>query len=234
MIVGNVFGRIEYVHRCAQGMECDAILSTGNLGIFYPTDLKHSRDTLYRGYISDFREYILGKLELKIPLYCIRGRWDSPSFCKKIEGKRNIIRNFLLMKNGVCETIYKGDESVVIGGLGGYYTRKSFNASVQTYRYFHLNDHSRLLESNPTPDILLLHDVMGNKYFKKIEFTPNTVDLLERCKSKYTFLGQYNIGYNKEVCGTYFSCCPHIDQGFYFLNTTTNSLMFVNNCKEKI
>lgn len=226
IVVGNVYGHLDILNYYIEAFNCDAVLSTGNLGLFYPNETKHRTSPIYNGRVSDFRNYILGKKEFIKPVYAIRGRWDSYFLAENAEKKEWFIKNFKLMQNGEKITINVGNESVSISGLGGIYVPGKFNSGSKSYKYYNRSEYDQIISQNQ--DIVLLHDVMGHGDNKRIIFGDEVYELGIKVSPKFVFLGQYDYQvYCPEVAHTNFAICPGIGKGFYIVDTKDWSLFFI-------
>lgn len=223
IVVGNAYGHIDVIQYYAKQYKCDLILSTGNLGLFYPNELKHKTSPIYNGRLSDFRNYILGKSSFDIPVYTVKGRNDSYKLCENVQGKQNFLKNFYLLVNGENISV----NGLNISGLGGIYSKGRFLQDSGTQKYMYHTEYEKLISQKS--DIVLLHDLVGgggNK--KRILFSDLLLNICINNRPEFLFVGQFDYQtFCPDVNGTNFIVCPGIGKGFHILDTDAGDLYFV-------
>jgi hypothetical protein len=222
LVVGTVYGHIKLVDFYAKQFNCDAVLSTGNLGLFYPNETKHRVFPVYGGRLSDFKDFLLGREELSVPIITVRGKWDSYRFSENSEGKSDLLKNFLLLPNGDKAQF----NQFVVSGIGGLYTAGRFQQKTGSYKYCFHTDYNKLIST--VSDIIVMHTLIGGGVTaKRVLFNNYIYNLIDQTKVKYIFLGNSDYhAFCADVGGANFVVCPGIAKGFHILDTEDWSLYY--------
>jgi len=224
LVLGSVKGDFDLINRYIEKSGADAVLSTGNLGLFYRNERFSNLPKLFRE--SNFFEYLEGKKEFAKPVYTVRGAHDNLGLCSQLIKNFIHVKNFHLIEDGKTVSIKNNTQDnlpipdIIVGGIGGSYSPKYYPQDKlvgNAKRHF---SHKHVEEINRTKThILLLHDLIGNCSKKSIMFSDETLRLLQSSSPLYCFGGKYHWWAHAKVSNSNFVLLPYADDGYLILDT---------------
>lgn len=195
LFLSSLNGNIDLINEYADKSGCDAVLTTGDFGIFYQFDeTKHLPSFLHKSR-GNFHEYMGRRKQFNIPVFTVYGSHENHSLVKRIVQKDISIPNFNIVSNGEVVDL----QGIKIGGIGGTFSPVAYNQeklSGYKKRHFLKKEIEKLKKQ--TCDILLMHDLLGECSAKKVVFTDETYNLFYDTCPYYCFVGKYNwLGHQK-------------------------------------
>lgn len=195
ILLSHLNGNIDLVNKYADKSKCDAILCTGDFGMFYQFDETKHLPKRISSNIGNFYEYLSGQKKFSIPVITVYGSHENHSLVNRLIKKELTIPNFNIVNNGTIFEI----QGIRIGGIGGTFSPIAYNQDQLTgYKKRHfLRSQVNKLKKNKC-EILLMHDLIGECKAKQIMFSRETIDLFDAISPLYCFVGKYNwLGYQK-------------------------------------
>lgn len=220
--IGNTLGDLDVINKHIEHSGADYVLCAGDVGIF-PKEHKVPKFFVE----NNFHKYLSGEKRFIKPVYAVRGAHDNIAFYLDVVRHENWIKNFRMIPDGrVCildedKPNSLGFMHVSIGGVGGTYSPRVFNAGDElTYkdkRHFRKVDFDRLGQENL--HILLMHDVVGGCNTKDIKFTDDMSRFMITSNPLYCMIGKTGWWAQSEIMNTKFVSLPHAKDGYLLIDT---------------
>ena len=235
LVVGSTYGDLDLYNKYVEQTECDVVLSTGNIGIFYERD-KRPFNT------GNFHEYLNGKKSFLKPVIAVPGTSENFTLVDLIVEDRISIPNFKLLKQGQKFTFCKTpNDAIGITGLGRGFSPVSYRMDADELtgnRRKHMNYLDVMeVRKNYETNILLMHELPAEYTNKQINFTDDCISMLNDTFAVYAFFGKYE----KWFCNKYrkasnrnIALCslPKFGDGYAILDTNTWNLNGINILQE--
>ncbi len=178
LVLGALNGEVNLINEYVKDTNVDSVLCVGNFGIHY------------RGFGSDFPDYIEGRKKFTVPVYVMRGTQDNVSLCEDILKQRIDIDKFIIIGDGWQIDI---GSNVKVGGTGGSYSPVAYKKEKligNDKRHFN----KQIIDGikRKSYDILLMNDLIDECTKKKVVFSVETYNLFDTVKPKYCFVGKYD------------------------------------------
>lgn len=201
LVLGSIYGNIDLINKYAEDNNCDGVLCTGNVGIYYQNDRILKRAKYSAG---NFYEYINGKKKFVKPTVVVPGTKENFKLVNYIKDGKIKINNFKVLDQGEKYKLEIGSEEVGITGVGKGYSPSAYIKDKQycvRKKYFNRQDIFMAMKNYET-NILLMHELPGPHVGKGANFSDDTLVLLTQTFGLYAFCGKYErwfaYPYNKD------------------------------------
>lgn len=238
-IVGAIHGDFSIFNKVEKETDCDLILCTGELGVFY---MKDRLATAKWGY-GDFWKYLSGNLKFKCPIIAVPGNKENYILIDKIISGDITIHNFKILGQGE-KTVFKCPNGAIgITGIGGTYSPKRFkipnsikNKKPSGRMNFNFEDVENFKNHYET-NILLMHELVGELIGKDIKFSFDQIEIFEKTFALACFMGRYekwfHCSYPSGIKDLEIISLPVAQTDYAILDTAAWSLKNVKSIFEK-
>lgn len=237
LVVGAINGDFVAVNNLIEETNCDIVMSTGNIGVYY----FHDKLLPKKQKNNNFYHFLGGKKKLLKPLVAVPGSRENYFLVSKFFEGRLDIENFQILRHGQKVVIANDFGAVGITGLGGGYSPKyymheeSIEFKYSNMRYFKREDVVELMKNSST-NVLLMHELIGPYVNKNISFTPEQLDVFFGTTAIYCFAGRYEKWLHARFPRSYqcieFIGLPKMANGYGIFDTNTCSFNGVNKIVE--
>jgi len=222
LVVGNTHGKVSIINEYLRKSQADICLCVGDVGIFYNT---RSFKQLPKSFIAnEFPYFLSGIKRFCKPVVAVRGAHDNISLCHRLQDNKFIIPNFTLLKDGSFISVSNITldktfpmKEIVIGGVGGSYSFKSYIEDINNNRNF-CKQHIDNIKRNNL-NILIMHDLINESNRKRIIFSDDDFDLMKKTNPFYCFVGKYNWWGASKIENTNVVLVPEANKGYIVINT---------------
>lgn len=231
LVVGSIYGEIDLLNKYVEESECNLILSTGNIGIYYGHE-----PTKYG--TGNFSEYLSGKKKFIKPIIAVPGAKENYELVKEIQSDNIVIENFKLLKQGEKYDYFLTEkDGIGVTGLGGAFSPIDYPKDKKPDHHYNYEDMMKVRQNYET-NVLLMHEMCGPYTNPEIKFTPDMLALMNETLAFYAFFGRYETWfsrtYNKTNRGKMVLCSlPRLQNSYGILNTRRWNLNGVNVIEEQ-
>jgi hypothetical protein len=231
LVVGATYGEIDLFNKYVEESDCDLILTTGNIGLYYGDER-----TKYG--TGNFSEYLNGEKKFIKPIIAVPGAKENYGLVKEIQDNRIVIDNFKLLKQGEKYDYFLNEkDGIGITGLGGAFSPTSYSKSKKPNSHYNFEDMFKVRQNYET-NVILMHEMCGPYTNSEIKFTPDMLALMNETLAFYAFFGRYETWfsrtYNKTNRGKMVLCSlPRLQQSYGVLDTQGWNLHGIDVIKEK-
>jgi hypothetical protein len=222
-VIGDVLGKANLINGYIEKSQADIVICTGDIGLYAKNKSINPYTPHYFDVKHEFFQYLIGKKKFIKPVISTYGPHDNFQGIRDLLDGSQTVYNFTLLKNGEPIRIPNNTQDtlplkeIVIGGIGGVYSPKSYESEGEYLRHFRKKDIESLKQHRL--NILVAHDLIGSCSKKQIIFSDETYDLLDATMPFYCIVGRYRWFGSVKLPNTRVVVMPKAQDGYLLIDT---------------